>query len=77
MYHWFINLNYIYQALIATLFTYFLTVLGAFIVFFFKHVKRTVMDIMLSLASGIMLAASYFSLLAPATKSNQNSLIII
>ena len=38
MINWFINLNYIYQALIATTFTYLITMLGASIVFFFKNV---------------------------------------
>ena len=40
MYDWFINLNYVYQALIATLFTWLMTLLGAALVFFFKNVKK-------------------------------------
>lgn len=66
MLSWFINLNYIYQALIATLFTYFMTALGASIVFFFKKISKNVMDAMLGFAAGVMTAASYFSLLSPA-----------
>lgn len=66
MFDWFINLNYVYQALIATLFTYFLTALGASIVFFFKNISKTIMDAMLGFAAGVMTAASFFSLLAPA-----------
>ena len=66
MFEWFINLNYIYQALIATLFTYFVTALGASIVFFFKRISKNVMDAMLGFAAGVMTAASYFSLLSPA-----------
>ena len=66
MFNWFINLNYIYQALLATLFTYFMTALGASIVFFFKKISRNVMDAMLGFAAGVMTAASYFSLLSPA-----------
>lgn len=66
MFNWFINLNYVYQALIATLFTYFLTALGASIVFFFKNISKNIMDAMLGFAAGVMTAASFFSLLAPA-----------
>ena len=66
MYEWFINLNYIYQALLGTLFTYFLTALGAGIVFFFKNISKNVMDAMLGFAAGVMTAASFFSLLSPA-----------
>lgn len=72
MYRWFISLNYIEEALIATLFTYFLTALGSSIVFIFKEIKKDIMDIMLSMASGIMIAASYFSLLSPAIESSNN-----
>lgn len=70
MFDWFINLNYVYQALIATLFTYLLTALGASIVFFFKKISKNVMDAMLGFAAGVMTAASYFSLLAPAIESS-------
>lgn len=70
MFDWFINLNYIYQALIATLFTYFITAAGASIVFFFKKISKNVMDAMLGFAAGVMTAASYFSLLAPAIENS-------
>ena len=66
MFNWFLNLNYIYQALVATIFTYLVTLLGASIVFFFKKISKNVMDAMLGFAAGVMIAASYFSLLAPA-----------
>ena len=66
MFDWFINLNYMYQALIATLFTYLLTALGASLVFFFKNISKNIMDAMLGFAAGVMIAASFFSLLAPA-----------
>ena len=66
MLNWFSNLNYVYQALIATLFTYSITALGASIVFFFKKISKNVMDAMLGFAAGVMTAASYFSLLGPA-----------
>lgn len=66
MFDWFINLNYVYQALIATIFTYLITALGAGIVFFFKTISKNVMDAMLGFAAGVMTAASFFSLLSPA-----------
>ena len=62
----FVNLNPIYQALIAGMVTFFITVLGSSMVLFFKTVNKMTMDIMLSIAAGIMLAASFFSLLKPA-----------
>lgn len=67
----FINLNYVYQALIATLFTFFITVLGSAIVFFFKKVSKNIMDAMLGFAAGVMTSASYFSLLAPAIDASE------
>jgi ZIP family zinc transporter len=63
---WFTELNPVTQALVATLFTWFLTALGAAFVFFFKSIKRKVLDGMLGFAAGVMIAASYWSLLAPA-----------
>ena len=54
------------QALIATLFTWFVTAAGAAVVFFSKRFNQKVMDGMLGLAAGVMIAASYWSLLAPA-----------
>lgn len=71
MFDWFINLNYVYQALIATLFTYLLTALGASIVFFFKNISKNIMDAMLGFAAGVMTAASFFSLLAPAIEHSE------
>ncbi len=69
MFNWFLNLNYVYQALLATIFTYFITLLGAAIVFFFKKINKNIMDAMLGFAAGVMTAASYFSLLDPAISS--------
>ncbi|MBW1697576.1 MAG: ZIP family metal transporter [Deltaproteobacteria bacterium] len=63
---WFAGLNPILQALFATLFTWFLTALGAALVFFFKAINQKVLDWMLGFAAGVMIAASYWSLLAPA-----------
>lgn len=63
---WFSNLNPILQALIATCFTWFLTALGAGAVFSFKTIDRRILDGMLGFAAGVMIAASFWSLLAPA-----------
>jgi len=53
-------------ALIATLFTWFFTAAGAAPVLFAKRINQRMMDGMLGLAAGVMIAASYWSLLAPA-----------
>jgi ZIP family zinc transporter len=58
--------NPILQALFATLFTWGLTALGAAGVFLAKEINRKVLDMMLGFAAGVMIAASYWSLLAPA-----------
>ncbi len=60
------NLNPIYQALIATGFTWSLTALGAGVVFFFREINRKMLNGMLGFAAGVMIAASYWSLLSPA-----------
>jgi len=54
------------QALIATLFTWFLTAAGAAPVLFVKKIDQKIMDGLLGMAAGVMIAASYWSLLAPA-----------
>jgi ZIP family zinc transporter len=63
---WFENADPVLQALVATGFTWFLTALGAGLVFFFRSINRTVLDGMLGFAAGVMIAASFWSLLAPA-----------
>lgn len=66
MYNLFVNLNPIIQALLATLFTFFVTCLGSSLVFLFKKTNKFIMDAMLGFAGGIMIAASFWSLLNPA-----------
>lgn len=56
----------IQQALIGTLFTYGVTALGASLVFFFKSINKSVLNGMLGFAAGVMIAASFWSLLAPS-----------
>lgn len=64
------------QALLASLFTWGLTALGASFVFFFKTVNRAVFDGMLGFTGGVMIAASYWSLLAPSIEMAENSGVI-
>ncbi|HHX52254.1 MAG TPA: ZIP family metal transporter [Erysipelothrix sp.] len=66
MLDWFLNLQPWQMALVGTLFTYFMTALGAGLVFFFKEIKDEVLNTMLGFASGVMIAASFWSLLDPA-----------
>lgn len=66
MAQWFSNLDPVGQALVATLFTWFMTAAGAAMVFFFKEINRVVLNGMLGFAAGVMIAASFWSLLAPA-----------
>jgi ZIP family zinc transporter len=63
---WLSSQGAVLQALIATTFTYGVTALGAGTVFFFKSINRKVLDAMLGFAGGVMIAASFWSLLAPA-----------
>ncbi|NLD71116.1 MAG: ZIP family metal transporter [Chloroflexi bacterium] len=63
------------QALIATLFTWFVTALGAGLVLFTKSVSRRLLDSMLGMAAGVMTAASFWSLLAPAIDMSGGSFV--
>lgn len=73
MFETFSGLHPVYQALVATLFTWFMTALGSGLVFFFKTIKRNALDAMLGFAAGVMIAASYWSLLAPAIEMAEGS----
>lgn len=68
----FYSLNHITQALIATIFTWSITALGAAIVFIFKKPNKTIMDSMLGFAAGVMIAASFWSLLEPSIEMSNN-----
>jgi len=69
-------LDSVFQALIATGFTWFVTGLGASLVFFFKTINQKLLDGMLGFAAGIMIAASFWSLLAPAIEMSEKMGII-
>jgi ZIP family zinc transporter len=63
---WFGDLSPILQALLATVFTWSMTAVGASLVFGMKSINRRVVDLMLGFAAGVMIAASVWSLLIPA-----------
>jgi len=65
------NLHPVIQALLATCFTWAITALGAAVVFTAKDISRRVLDAMLGFAGGVMIAASYWSLLAPAIEMSE------
>ncbi len=61
----------ILAAFYATMFTWIVTAAGASLVFFFKTMNRAVLDGMLGFTGGVMVAASYWSLLAPAIEMSK------
>jgi ZIP family zinc transporter len=67
------ELHPVLQALIATCFTWFMTASGAAIVFATKTVSRKLLDSMLGFAAGVMISASYWSLLAPAIEMSERN----
>ncbi len=60
-------------ALLATTFTWGLTALGSSMVFFFKSINKRVLNLMLGFAAGVMIAASFWSLLNPAINMVEES----
>lgn len=72
---WFVALHPVTQALLATLFTWGMTALGAGLVFFFRTINRKVLDGMLGFAAGVMIAASCWSLLIPSIEMSAGSII--
>ncbi len=60
------------QALVATLFTWFITALGSAVVFLKKDLSRKTLDFSLGFAGGVMIAASFFSLLLPAIEASSS-----
>jgi len=81
MIRFFNSFSYPIQALLASLFTFFITSLGASIVFFFKETNKKTTSILLAASAGIMLAATFWSLLEPsiemANKLNMIPWIIV
>ncbi|MGB9822149.1 ZIP family metal transporter [Thermodesulfovibrio sp.] len=60
------------QALIAGVFTWGLTAVGASLVLFVRNVNEKLLDVALGFAAGVMIAASFWSLLEPAIEMSQN-----
>jgi zinc transporter, ZIP family len=73
LYQWFIVQNPIMQALYAGLFTWALTAIGASLVFLFKSSNRKALDISLGFTGGVMIAASFWSLLSPSIDYVENT----
>lgn len=80
MVEWFTSISHVWQAFLATLFTWSITALGASLVFLLKKINKTFMDGMLGFAAGVMIAASFWSLIMPgidqANSLGINSLLI-
>ena len=68
---YFSSIDPILAAFYATMFTWLLTALGASFVFFFKNMNRIVLDGMLGFTGGVMIAASFWSLLSPAIEMSE------
>ena len=77
MFEWLSGFSPVTQALFATLFTWSVTALGAAMVFFFRSVEKKYLDGMLGFAAGVMTAASFWSLLAPAIDLSEEMGLII
>jgi ZIP family zinc transporter len=69
--HAFTELHPVVQALLATTFTWLVTASGAALVFLFKDLPRKALDGMLGFTGGVMIAASYWSLLAPSIEMSE------
>ena len=81
MFSLFVKLNPVWQALIAGMLTFLVTASGAALVFCFKKVNKNILDATLGFSAGVMIAASFFSLLNPAlelaTKLNMIAPLVI
>ena len=71
--NWFQSQSVVLQAFLAGLFTWGCTIVGSAIVFFFKHISRKLLDIMMGFAAGVMIAALFWSLLQPSIEYAENS----
>ena len=71
LFNWLESLGPVKAALLATTGTWMLTAAGASLVLFFGDMKRKVLDAMLGFTGGVMVAASFWSLLAPAIEMSK------
>lgn len=67
------DLSPVTQAFLATCFTWGVTALGAALVFVTRELSRRTLDLMLGFAAGVMIAASFWSLLAPAIEMSEQA----
>ena len=77
MINFFYDLNSLTQAILASMLAFLATSFGASFVYLIKKQNKRITDILLGIASGIMLAAAIFSLLLPAIESSKFPLITI
>lgn len=68
-------LHPVLQALIASSFTWIMTLLGSAVIFFFRQPNRKTFDAALGFAGGIMIGASFWSLLSPAIELSRGEMI--
>jgi len=71
MYDW-IYANPVLAGLLGTLFTWTITALGAGLVFPFKNVPKKIFNMMLGFSAGVMIAASFWSLLSPGIQLSED-----
>src|SRR5699024_1889621 len=74
---WFLALSPVLQALIAGLFTWGVTALGAALVFFSRDLNYKLLDAMMGFAAGVMIAASFWSLLVPSLEMAEAQDVIL
>lgn len=72
MIEWFLLQPHYIQALLAGVFTWSITAIGAAFVFFFQQTNKMAMDAMLGFSAGVMIAASFWSLLSPSIEMSEN-----
>jgi ZIP family zinc transporter len=70
---WLLKYSPVLLALFATLFTWLITAIGASMVFFFKTIDKRILNTMLGFAAGVMIAASFWSLLKPAIEMTEEN----
>lgn len=70
---WLLEYNPVLLALFATLFTWGVTAFGSSMVFFFKTINKKILNSMLGFAAGVMIAASFWSLLKPAIEMSESN----
>lgn len=75
MIDWLMTQNVVLLALLAGLFTWGCTILGSAGVFFFTKVSRKLLDVMMGFAAGVMIAASFWSLLAQLLITHKQTMV--